>query len=145
MHGHRASDSFIVPRKPSNKGRSTGPAEKVEGRELAKGIVAEQTRSRTLRRGLLSHALSRVRQALSGACASRPEAGARCGSAARRDLCGGCWVTGIPTATPFRYRDAPPPEAITGPPVDVQVTLDGQKPNGTAFARTRESRKRFAC
>ena len=32
-------------------------------------------------------------------CASRPEAGARCGSAARRDLCGGCWVTGIPTAT----------------------------------------------
>jgi hypothetical protein len=29
----------------------------------------------------------------------RPEAGARCGRAARRDLCGGCWVTGIPTAT----------------------------------------------
>ncbi len=33
------------------------------------------------------------------ACASPPKAGARCGSAARRDLCGGCWVTGIPTAT----------------------------------------------
>src|SRR5262245_31240392 len=33
------------------------------------------------------------------ACASRPKAGARCGSAARRDLGGGCWVTGIPTAT----------------------------------------------
>jgi hypothetical protein len=31
--------------------------------------------------------------------ARRPEAGARCGRAARRDLCGGCWVTGIPTAT----------------------------------------------
>jgi hypothetical protein len=31
--------------------------------------------------------------------ARRPEARARCGSAARRDLCGGCWVTGIPTAT----------------------------------------------
>jgi hypothetical protein len=31
--------------------------------------------------------------------ACRPEAGARCGSAARRDLCGGCRVTGIPTAT----------------------------------------------
>jgi hypothetical protein len=28
-----------------------------------------------------------------------PEAGARCGSAARRELCGGCRVTGIPTAT----------------------------------------------
>ena len=61
MHGCRESDSFIVPRKPSNKGRPRGPAEKVEGRELAKGNVAEQTRSRTQRRGLLSHALSRVR------------------------------------------------------------------------------------
>jgi hypothetical protein len=35
--------------------------------------------------------------------ARRPEAGARCGSAARRDRCGGCWVTGIPTATFRRY------------------------------------------
>ena len=31
--------------------------------------------------------------------ARRPEAGARCGSAARRDRCGGCRATGIPTAT----------------------------------------------
>ena len=67
-HGCRESDSFIVPRKPSNKGCPQGPAEKVEGRELAKGNVAEETRSRTQRRGLLSHALSRVRQAPSGAC-----------------------------------------------------------------------------
>jgi hypothetical protein len=41
MHGCRESDSFIVPRKPSNKGCPQGPAEKVEGRELAKGNVAE--------------------------------------------------------------------------------------------------------
>jgi hypothetical protein len=41
MHGGRESDSFRVPRKPSNKGRPTGSAEKVEGRELAKGNVAE--------------------------------------------------------------------------------------------------------
>jgi hypothetical protein len=41
VHGCRESDSFIVPRKPLNKGRSRGPAEKVEGRELAKGNVAE--------------------------------------------------------------------------------------------------------
>ena len=61
MYRCRESDSFIVPRKPSNKGRPMGPAEKVEGREVAKGNVAEQTRSRTQRRGLLSHALSRVR------------------------------------------------------------------------------------
>jgi hypothetical protein len=31
--------------------------------------------------------------------ARSPEAGARCGSAARRERCGGCRVTGIPTAT----------------------------------------------
>ncbi len=27
--------------------------------------------------------------------------GARCGNSARRDLCGGCRVTGIPTVTGF--------------------------------------------
>ena len=32
-------------------------------------------------------------------CALRPEAGALCGSSARRDLCGGRRVTGGPTAT----------------------------------------------
>jgi hypothetical protein len=31
--------------------------------------------------------------------ASRPEAGARCGSSARRDLCGGWPARAIPTAT----------------------------------------------
>ena len=41
VYGCRESDSFRVPRKPSNKGRPTGSAEKVEGRELAKGNVAE--------------------------------------------------------------------------------------------------------
>jgi hypothetical protein len=89
---HRTKEAF-------EQGSPLGPAEKVEGRELAKGNVAEQTRSRTQGRGILSQALSCVRQAPSGACASRPEAGARCGSTARRDLCGGCRVTGIPTAT----------------------------------------------
>ena len=41
VHGCRESDSFIVPWKPSHTGRPRGPAEKVEGRELAKGNVAE--------------------------------------------------------------------------------------------------------
>jgi hypothetical protein len=36
---------------------------------------------------------------LHNACALLPEARARCGNSARRDLCGGCRVTGIPTAT----------------------------------------------
>src|SRR5919109_1188066 len=43
------------------------------------------------------------------ACASRPEAGARCGSAARRDRCGGCRVTGIPTATVTTQTQRRPP------------------------------------
>src|SRR5688572_16807198 len=29
-----------------------------------------------------------------------------------------------PGAGPFRYREAPPPEAITAPPVDVRVSFD---------------------
>jgi len=28
----------------------------------------------------------------------------RCVSSARRDLCGGCWVTGIPSATNYKNR-----------------------------------------
>ena len=72
MDGCRESDSFVVPRKPSNKGRPMGPAEKVEGRELAKGNVAEQTRSRTQRRGLLSQALGCVRQVPPGTYTSDP-------------------------------------------------------------------------
>src|SRR5262249_59950287 len=99
MDGCRESDRFIVPRKPSNKGCPPGPAEKVEGRERAKGNVAQHSRGRTQCRGSLSQVLDRVRQASLGVCTSRPEAGARCGSAARRDLCGGRQVTGVPTAT----------------------------------------------
>ena len=41
VHGCRESDRFIVPKKPANKGRPMRPAEQVEGRELAKGNVAE--------------------------------------------------------------------------------------------------------
>jgi hypothetical protein len=39
MDGCRESDRFRVPRKPSHQGRPRGPAEQVEGRELAKGNV----------------------------------------------------------------------------------------------------------
>jgi hypothetical protein len=61
MYGCRESDRFRVPTKPSHKGRPMGPAKQVEGRERAKGNVAEHTRGRTQRRGLLSHEPSRVR------------------------------------------------------------------------------------
>ena len=98
MDGCRESDSFIVPRKPSNKGRSMGPAEEVEGRELATGNLVEHHRGRTQCQETLPQARDWVRQVLC-TCASSPEAGARCGSAARRDLCGGRRVTDVPTAT----------------------------------------------
>ena len=52
----------------SPKGRSEGAAEKGEGRELAKGNVAEQTRRRTQCRSLLSHAPSRVRTVSTFGC-----------------------------------------------------------------------------
>jgi len=51
-------------------------------------------------KGLLS-GLERVREVVVNASALLPEVGARCVSSARRDLCGGCRVTGIPTATEF--------------------------------------------
>ena len=99
-HGCRESDSPIVSAKlPNNDLGAPRLAEGVERRGLAKGNAGEQTRGRTQCRGTLSHALDCVRQTPFSTCASAPKAGARCGSAARRDLCGGCWVTGIPTAT----------------------------------------------
>ena len=79
MHGCRESDSFIVPRKPLNKGGPKEPAEEVEGRELAKGNVAAHTRNRTQGRVTsLSHVPDRVRPAPSGARTSdsRQEPGA---------------------------------------------------------------------
>ena len=99
MKRHRESDSSIVSEKLSNKGwGAPHPAEEVEKRELAKGNTAQQNRVRTQSRLALQQALGRVRQARN-VCASIPEAGAQCVSSARWDLCGGCRVTGIPTAT----------------------------------------------
>ena len=88
MDGCRESDRFIVPRKPSNKGCPEGPAEEVEGRERAKGNAAEHTRDRAQGRGTpVTRARPRTAALFKGLHV-RPEAGARCGSAARRDLCG---------------------------------------------------------
>ena len=99
MDGCRESDRLIVSVKlPNNGAGAPGLAEGVERRGRAKGNLVEHHRGRTQGRETLPQACDWVRQALY-ACASSPEAGARCGSAARRDLCGGCWVTGIPTAT----------------------------------------------
>ncbi len=62
MNGGGKSDSPIVPEKSSNKGRGSVPAERMEGRGLAKGNLVQQNKLRTQSRERLSHALDRVRQ-----------------------------------------------------------------------------------
>ena len=47
MHVSGESDSFIVPKKPANKGRVPGPAESVEGRELTKENTEQSLLDRT--------------------------------------------------------------------------------------------------
>ena len=64
MNGPGKSDRSTVPEKPSNKGHAAArPAERVEGKDLAKGNSGQQTRSRTQSRARLQQALDRVRQA----------------------------------------------------------------------------------
>lgn len=64
MNGRRKSDSSVVPGKPPNNGcGAPQPAEEVEGRGLAKGNPAKQTRSRAQNRQDLQHALDRIRRA----------------------------------------------------------------------------------
>ena len=41
-----------------------------------------------------------------------------------------------PGSGPFRYREAPPPEAITEPPVDVKVTLEAALRVGGPWRRS---------
>ena len=100
MNERGNSDSLIVPGKLPNKGcGALRPAEKVEGRGLAEGNPIQQNRLRTQSRNRPATCVGRCgRYQL--ACASLPEVGAQCGSSARWDLCGGCRVTGIPTAIP---------------------------------------------
>ncbi len=62
MGGHGKSDNSIVPRKSSNKVRQRA-AERMEGRELAKGKTLERTTLRTQSRGGVPSALERIREA----------------------------------------------------------------------------------
>ena len=111
MNGRGKSDWPVVPEKPANKvDAAATTAESVEGRGWAKGNSVERNSDRTRSRERLSQALDRVRQAApiisEGDCASTPEAGAGCGSAASPDLCGGRRATGVPTATACQPRSA---------------------------------------
>jgi RNA-directed DNA polymerase len=64
MHDCGKSDNSILPVKSANKG-CYGSAEWMEGRELAKGNSAQETRDRTQIREDLQHDLMRVREAAS--------------------------------------------------------------------------------
>ena len=63
MHGREKSDSAIVAGKPTNKAVSTA-AEPVERRAEAKGNASQQSTRRTQSRVSVSHALGRIRQAV---------------------------------------------------------------------------------
>jgi RNA-directed DNA polymerase len=63
MHGREKSDSAIVAGKPTNKAVSTA-AEPVERRAQAKGNASQQSTRRTQSRVSVSHALERIRQAV---------------------------------------------------------------------------------
>ena len=97
MNDGGKSDKPIVPMKPSNKGSGQPrPAEGAERRGLAKGNPGEQTRFLdTEPNGPVTCAQPDTHVIRT----SLPEVGARCGNAARRDLCGGRGATRVPTAT----------------------------------------------
>jgi len=116
MNGYRESDSPIVSEKPLNKTGDNKPvAEKVEKRGLAERNPSKRNRSQAQSWEILPNELDRIRHAAKrdregqfillsvipthwNVCASTLKAGAQCISSARWDLCGGCRVTGIPTA-----------------------------------------------
>ena len=103
MHVTGKSDGGLVSMKRANKGAQpvyTGqpPAEFVEKRPPAKGNSGQATVTGTQRLEATSSVQFGVREDVSFLCV-RPEAGARCGSSARRDRRGGWRVTAFPTAT----------------------------------------------
>ena len=91
MHGREKSDSAIVAGKPTNKAERSA-AEPVERRAETKGNADQQRTRRTQRRISVSKMLARIRQHIVAVDTQG-------GKAARTDLCGGCEVTRIPTAT----------------------------------------------
>ena len=93
MYGLEKSDSAIRAKKPANKAGQP-VAEWAEQRAGTKGNTGQPHTRRTQSRDSVSQGLDRVRHV----CRQTPEVGAVCPNWARTDLCGGCPVTGIPTA-----------------------------------------------
>jgi hypothetical protein len=78
MHGTKKSDPSVVPEKPANKAVSTA-AEPVEPRAEAKGNASQQSTRRTQSRVSVSHALERIRRAVTkkNASPSHTQGGSR--------------------------------------------------------------------
>src|SRR2546430_11697075 len=85
MHGREKSDSAIVAGKLTNKAVSTA-AEPVERRAEAKGNASQQSTRRTQSRVSVSHALERIRQAVTkkNALPSHTQGGRSYGAGRRR-------------------------------------------------------------
>jgi hypothetical protein len=100
-NGQEKSDLFIVAMKLANKPGRPG-AESVEPRKRTEGNTGEQHTCRTQSRESVSQeARLGTRGCSWGFVVNSPEVGARCVNYARRDLCGGCPVMGIPTAIAY--------------------------------------------
>ena len=123
MNGPEKSDSVVVAAKPANKAGQPA-AEWAEPRTGTKGNTEQPHTRRTQSRDSVSQGLDRVRKvarqrkkekypssvAERAICRQTPEVGARCANRARRDLCGGRSVTGVPTA----IRTSVPREDFSG-------------------------------
>ena len=81
--------------KPPQQPRETACSHYIDLQSAQQRIRQAALADKGLRLTTLWHHVYNVKNA----CASLPEAGAQCGKSARWDLCGGCRVTGIPTAT----------------------------------------------
>jgi RHS repeat-associated protein len=107
MNDGGKSDWLIVPGKLPNNGSGWPlPAEEVEGSGQAKGNLERHNRVWTQRQTTRNYVANRCAQRALGYANARhafaPEAGARCGNSARRDLCGGPPARAVPTATSHR-------------------------------------------
>src|SRR6516164_6583591 len=101
MNGREKSDLPIVAGKLAN-GAVQAAEEPVERRGGAKENADPQNTVRTQSREAVSRVQARIRGAVTTVPRQTSEVGARCGSTARRDLCGGRLAMVVPTATPLR-------------------------------------------
>ena len=106
MHVSEDSDSGVVPMNHSNQGRPP-LAESEEGRPLVKENTHPPHTRPTPSGARVSQGLMGVRSAEHHFAATYPRQEPYALTSARTDLCGGCRVTGIPTATVWTTGSKP--------------------------------------